>query len=258
MRRFSQLSILVLFIGANIWGWKILTGNLSTARVFDWFYISDPYMILQTLASGFIVSADVLIGGLIIWLFYAFVGGRMFCSWVCPMNMVTDTALWLRKKLKMKTEDLKFPVKRNIRYWILGLSFVLSALFGIAAFEIISPISMLHRGIIFGIGFGWAAVLIIFFFDFAVLQNGWCGYICPLGAFYSISNKFSIIKIKHTKNNCTGCNKCFIACPEKQVLDIINKKDGFILNGECTNCARCVEVCEDDALHFSINNYKKN
>ena len=182
----------------------------------------------------------------------------MFCSWVCPMNIVTDTANWLRKKLKMYKEDVKVPVKRNMRYWILGLSLVLSFAFSVAAFELVSPVSMLHRGIIFGMGMGWSAVLIVFFFDFAVLQNGWCGYVCPLGGFYSLINKFSLLKVKHTKDNCTGCNKCFVACPEKQVLKIINKQDGQITDGECTNCGRCIEVCEDDALKFSINSFKNN
>ena len=197
LRRIVQLSILFLFTGGNYWAWNILRGDLSTAKVLNTFYISDPYFVIQTFASGFIVAADVLIGALIILLFYGLIGGRAFCSWVCPMNIVTDTANRLRKILKMYKEDVKVPVNRNLRYWILALSIVLSALFGVAAFETVSPISMLHRGIIFGMGFGWAAVLLVFFFDLFVLQNGWCGYVCPLGAFYSLTNKISIFKVKH-------------------------------------------------------------
>lgn len=258
LRRFTQIAIMTLFVGANLWGWKILSGNLSTAKVFDSFYISDPYMVLQTLAAGFLLPIDVLVGAGIILFFYAFVGGRMFCSWVCPMNIVTDTALWLRKKLKMYREDIKVPVKRSMRYWILLLSLALSTIFGIAAFELVSPVAMLHRGIVFGMGMGWAAILLVFFFDFAVLQNGWCGYVCPIGGFYSAINKLSLLKVAHKKDKCTGCNECFKVCPEKQVLNIINKHDGQITKGECTNCGRCIEVCEDKALKFSINKYKKS
>jgi len=258
LRRIVQISILILFIGGNYCGWTILRGDLSTAKVLDTFYISNPYFVIQTFASGFIVAADVLVGALIILLFYALIGGRAFCSWVCPMNIVTDSANRLRKILKMYREDVKVPINRNLRYWILGLSIVLSALFGVAAFEIVSPISMLHRGIIFGMGFGWAAILLVFFFDLFVLQNGWCGYVCPLGAFYSLTNKISIFKVKHTVENCTECNKCLIVCPEKPVLAIIGKKSGQITKGECTNCGRCIDVCEDNALQFSFNKYKKN
>jgi len=258
LRRISQITIMFLFIGANNWGWKILSGNLSSAKVIDKFYLADPYMVLQTFATGFILSIDVLIGALIVLLFYGLVGGRSFCSWVCPINIVTDTANWLRKKLKMYQEDVKVPVKRSMRYWILGLGIVLSAIFGVAAFELISPIGMMHRGIIFGLGIGWAAILMVFFFDLFVLQNGFCGHICPLGAFYSLTNRISLFKVNHIKDNCTACNKCFIACPEKQVLTgIINKKDSQIYGSECTNCGRCIDVCEDNSLEFSIIKYKK-
>ena len=114
----------------------------------------------------------------------------------------------------------------------------------------LSPVSMLHRGLIFGMGFGWAAVAVIFLFDLFVLKNGWCGHICPIGAFYSITSKFHWIKVKHTKENCTNCNDCFVVCPEPQVLKIIGKESGPIDNGECTNCGRCIEVCNDHALKF--------
>jgi len=258
LRRISQVTIMFLFIGANVWGWKMISGNLSTAKVLDAFYLADPYMVIQTFATGFILASDTLIGALIAILFYSLIGGRSFCSWVCPMNIVTDTANWLRKKLKMYKEDVKVPVKRNMRYWILGLSIILSAIFGVAAFELVSPISMMHRGIIFGLGMGWAAILMVFFFDLFVLQNGFCGHICPLGAFYSLTNKFSLFKVNHIKDNCTACNKCFVACPEKQVLKgIINKVDSQIYGSECTNCGRCIDVCEDNSLEFSIIKYKK-
>jgi len=42
LRRISQLVILFLFIGAQMFGWKILVGDLSSAHVFDSFYMSDP------------------------------------------------------------------------------------------------------------------------------------------------------------------------------------------------------------------------
>jgi len=258
LRRISQLTIMGLFIGANTLGWKMLSGNLSSARVIDKFYLADPYMVIQTFATGFILAADVLIGAITVFLFYALIGGRSFCSWVCPINIITDTANWLRKKLKMYKEDVKVPVKRTMRYWILGLSIILSVIFGVAAFELVSPIGMMHRGIIFGFGMGWAAILMVFFFDLFVLQNGFCGHICPLGAFYSLINRISLFKVNHLKDNCTACNKCLIVCPEKQVLiNIINKKNSQIYGSECTNCGRCIDVCEDNALDFSTIDFKK-
>lgn len=258
LRRFVQTGLMVLFAGSNYFGWKVLMGNYSSAYVFESFYLSDPYAVVQILATGFLLSFDVLLGAVIILLFYGLIGGRSFCSWICPVNVISDLAHWLRRKTGMNKVDMKIPVNRNLRYWIMGMGIILSAFFGVAAFEFVSPISMLHRGIIFGMGFGFAAVLIIFFFDLFVIKNGWCGYVCPLGGFYSIIGKYSLIRVNHKKENCTECNSCFSVCPEKQVLSIINKKSGSILYGACTNCARCIEVCDDNALNFGIIKINKN
>jgi ferredoxin-type protein NapH len=258
-RRFTQISLLVLYFGANAWGWKMLQGNLSSSTILGVIPMSDPYAALQMLAAGAVLAGDLLLGVLVVTLLYFVVGGRAFCSWVCPINMVTDFAAFVRELIGMnKLTGVKQPASRKLRYWILVLSLIVSAIMGVAAFEFMSPISMLHRGIVFGIGFGWAAVLIIFLFDLFVLKNGWCGHICPLGGFYSILGKFSLIRVKHNEENCTLCMKCKVVCPENQVLHMIGKESLPVLSGECTNCARCIEVCDDDALSFSLRGMAQN
>ena len=47
LRRLVQLSLLLLLIAGNYWGWKILNGNFSTALLFDYVPLSDPYAVLQ-------------------------------------------------------------------------------------------------------------------------------------------------------------------------------------------------------------------
>jgi ferredoxin-type protein NapH len=257
-RRFTQIGLLVLYFGANAWGWTILMGNLSSSLLLNIVPLSDPYAALQMLVAGAVMATDLLMGAFIVSVFYLLVGGRAFCSWVCPINIVTDAAALLRRKLRVDAISKKQPASRNMRYWVLALSLIISFAMGITAFEFISPISMLHRGIVFGLGFGWAAVLIIFLLDLFVLKNGWCGHICPLGGFYSVIGKASLIKVQHLEENCTLCMKCKVVCPESQVLHMIGKESLPVLSGECTNCARCIEVCDDDALRFSIVNIVKN
>nr|WP_321268004.1 quinol dehydrogenase ferredoxin subunit NapH [uncultured Sulfurimonas sp.] len=259
LRRFTQIGLLVLYFGANAWGWTVLMGNLSSSVVLEIIPLSDPYAALQMLAAGAVLATDLIIGVLILTVFYFLIGGRAFCSWVCPVNIITDAANFLRRKLDFdRVQGVKQPASRNIRYWLLALSLIISAIMGVTAFEFLSPISMVHRGIVFGLGFGWAAMLIIFLFDLFVLKNGWCGHICPLGGFYSVLGKFSLIRVHHTVENCTLCMKCKNVCPERQVLHMIGKESLPVLSGECTNCARCIEVCDDDALGFSIRNLAKN
>ncbi len=258
LRRISQLTLILLYVGANVWGWNILMGNLSASLFLGVVPLSDPYAALQMLVSGAVLATDLLIGVGIISVFYMLIGGRAFCSWVCPINMITDAAAWLREKLEINRVQSNVPVSRNVRYWVLALSLVISAIMGVAAFEFISPISMMHRGLIFGLGFGWAAMLSIFLFDLFVLKNGWCGHVCPLGGFYSLLGKFSLIRVHHDEQKCTLCMQCKVVCPETQVLHMIGKESLPVLSGECTNCARCIEVCDDDALNFSIRKLLEN
>jgi ferredoxin-type protein NapH len=41
----------------------------------------------------------------------------VFCSWVCPVNVVTDAAAWSRRRLGIKTGRVP---DADTRYWLLG------------------------------------------------------------------------------------------------------------------------------------------
>ena len=256
LRRVTQFTLLFLYFGANAYGWHILEGTFGSSVLFGVIPLADPYTTLQVLATGFVLSADVLLGALIIILFYMVVGGRAFCSWVCPINMVTDLANWLRRKLNLDKEEVNYRfIKRRARYWIMVLGLIVSAVVGVAAFEVLSPITIMQRGIIFGFGAGIAVIVAIFLFDLFGVKNGWCGHLCPLGASYSLIGKASIIRVKHDHEACTACMKCKVVCPENQVLHMIDKESISVTDGECTNCGRCIDVCDDDALGFSIRSF---
>ncbi len=254
LRRITQLSLLFLYFAGNIYGWKILTGDLSSSSLFSTIPLSDPFAILQMLAAGAMIGANAIVGALLITLFYGLIGGRAFCSWVCPVNMITDLANWLRRVLYLDKIERKVWASRNIRYYMLGLALIVSFISGLAAFEIISPITILNRGVVFGFGAGSGLLIAIFLFDLFVLKNGWCGHICPLGGVHSMIGKMNFIRVKHNSDNCTLCMKCKEVCPESQVLGMIGKRSEFVVKAECTNCGRCVDVCDDDALGFNIRN----
>ena len=258
LRRVTQIGLMFLYFSANAYGWHILEGTFGSSKLFGLIPLADPYTALQALSAGFLLGGDVIAGALIITIFYMVVGGRAFCSWVCPINMVTDLANWFRRKLKLDREEVNYRfLKRRTRYWIMVLGLIVSAIVGIAAFEAVSPITIMQRGIIFGFGSGIAVVVAIFLFDLFGVKNGWCGHLCPLGAAYSIIGQKSIIRVKHNHEVCTNCMECKVVCPENQVLHMINKDSISVTDGECTNCGRCIDVCNDDALGFSIRKLNK-
>jgi len=259
LRRITQITILALYFIANTYGIKILAGTLSFSKIFNTIPLTDPYAILQMVFAGAIISVDLIVGVIIVLFIYGVIGGRAYCSWVCPVNMITDLAAFVRRKTHHEKDNLITSMKfRKFRYVLMVVLLLASAFLGIAVFEFISPIGIFTRSVAFAVGFGWVWLLAIFLFDAFVLKNGWCGHICPVGAMYSIVGLKSLIRVYHTKENCTNCGNCLTICPEPQVLTpIINKKSDFINGIECTNCGRCIEVCNDNALEFSIRNYIK-
>ena len=255
LRRMTQAAVMLLFFGTVHWGWNVagrplLNGNLSGAELLGTVPMADPFAALQLFVTGHLLETEVVVGALLVLGFYGVVGGRVFCAWVCPVNMVTDLAGWLRIRLGIR--DM-FHLNRNIRYVVLVLALLLSALAGVAAFEWVSPISMLHRELIFGMGLGWTAVLGVFLFDLLVLKHGWCGHVCPLGAFYALVGKLAPLRVRFDAPTCTHCGECAKVCPEPQVLNLRQAAEaGMIASGECSNCGRCLPVCPEDTLHFDL------
>jgi ferredoxin-type protein NapH len=253
-RRGSQLSILFLFLLGPWFGIWIVTGNLNSSLILDVLPLTDPYVLLQSLAAGHIPELTAITGALIVTAFYVLVGGRVYCSWVCPVNMITDAAQWLRDQFKISGAS---SMSRKTRYWLLAFTFVLSAVTGSIVWEIINPVSMLHRGLIFGMGLAWVIVLGVFLLDLLVSRRAWCSHLCPVGAFYGLLGNSSLIRIRaDNREACDDCMDCFMVCPEQQVirpaLKAINDAGPVITSSNCTNCGRCIDVCAKDVFHFGL------
>jgi ferredoxin-type protein NapH len=256
LRRATQLGILLLFFGTAHWAWQypkktpLLSGNLSSSEFIGLIPMADPFAALQIFLTGHVLRQETWIGAGIVFAFYLLLGGRVFCAWVCPVNLVTDLAGWLRARLDIRP-IVHLP--RGIRYFVLAASLVLSAITGVAAFEWVSPVGMMHREIIFGIGFGFLALLAIFLFDLLILKNGWCGHLCPLGAFWSVVGRAGQLKVRFDKTTCTHCGECARVCPEPQVLNLKKLEErGLVFSGECSNCGRCTALCPEGSLAFDL------
>ena len=72
-----------------------------------------------------------------------------------------------------------------------------------------------------------------------VAERFWCRYICPLGAFYGLTAKISLIR-RRVNNNCTRCKLCQDSCPTGTIN---RKKDCQSDPGECIMCLKCMDSC---------------
>lgn len=253
LRRFSQLGILSVFLIGPLLGVWIVKGNMSSSLTLDVLPLSDPFVFIQTLFAGHLPETTVIVGVLIVSAFYMLVGGRVYCSWVCPINIVTDTADWLRRKLNIKS-SLSFS--RMGRYTLLASILIVTLVTGTIVWELINPVTMLQRELVFGMGFSWLFVVGIFLLDAFISRRAWCGHLCPMGAFYSLIGKVSLIKTNAVnRDQCDDCMDCFSICPEPQVIKPALKGAGssttVIISGNCTNCGRCIDVCAKDVFKTS-------
>lgn len=253
LRRLSQFSILAMFLSGPLFNVWILKGNYSGSLLLDTVPLTDPLITLESLASGFLPSLTSLIGVVIVIAFYAVVGSKVFCGWCCPLNVVTDSAAWLRRKLGWR-QTLK--LSRNLRYWLLALILIGSAISGTLLWEWLNPVAVLGRGLIFGFGAGIWLIVAVFVFDLLVVEHGWCGHLCPIGATYGVIGAKGIIRVKVIdRQRCDNCMDCYNVCPEPQVLrsPLHGKKDEsqLVLSKDCISCGRCLDVCAENVFKFS-------
>ncbi|MEW8203592.1 MAG: quinol dehydrogenase ferredoxin subunit NapH [Candidatus Thiodiazotropha endolucinida] len=261
LRRLSQLGILALFLTGPWLGIWIVKGNLASNLTLDVLPLTDPYVLLQASLSGVVPETAAIIGVVIVLVFYFLVGGRVYCSWVCPVNMVTDLAAWLRRKLGIRTTS---QLSRSTRYWMLALTLILPLVVtGGIIWELVNPVSMMFRGIVFGMGAAWIMVLGIFLFDLIVAKDGWCGHICPVGAFYNLVGSKSLLRVNALERQaCNDCMECYVVCPEPQVIKpaLKGEKKGLspvILSSDCTNCGRCIDICAPEVFSYGGRHAKK-
>jgi len=253
LRRVSQLSVLGLFLLGPLAGVWIVEGNLASSMTLEVLPLTDPHILLQGWLAGMHPLPEALIGAGLVTGFYLLVGGRVYCAWVCPVNLVTDAAGWLRRRLGIKSAS---QISREARYWMLGLTLLLPLLTGSIVWELVNPVSLTFRGLVFGMGLGWLVVVGIFFFDLLVAKDGWCGRLCPVGAFYGLLGRRSVVRVVATKREaCDDCMDCFNVCPEAQVIKPALKGAAkgigpVILGSECSNCGRCIEVCARDVFRY--------
>lgn len=257
LRRSSQAFFLALFLTGPLLGVWITKGTLAESFTLGILPLSDPFVILQSLAAGYLPYRQALIGAAIVLAAYLLLRGRLYCSWVCPVNVVTDAAAWTRNRLGLKDG---MSLGRRTRWAVLAGAIIASAVTGTIAWETVNPITIVHRALVFATTHalltGAAVVATLFLFDTFVSLRGWCGHLCPVGAFYSLLGRSGgAVHVAATNREaCDNCRACYASCPEPQVINPALKGTGSrtVAAADCTACGRCVDVCPKDVFVLGL------
>lgn len=213
--------------------------------------LSDPLAVLgqssaaMSLYWPFILTAAIP-------LIFTVIFGRFYCGWICPATFFYELndnlGAWLHKAgLPIAQRRLD----RRLKYGVLGVGIVLSAIVGAVLFAVIYPPAIIGREIYYAVaigGFGGGTLffLLTLLFDLLVSRRGFCRYFCPGGALYSLLGRYRIFRIQRKVASCNDCAKCNVVCQ----FDLDPLHDGF--GQECNNCTACIAVCPTDALTFAL------
>lgn len=199
--------------------------------------------------TGFLILLGVLLG-------------RFICGFLCPFGWLQELLHKIPGK-KLSTKKLK-PLT-YLKYAILLLAVVLLPAIVVndlgmgdpffckyicpqGVLEGAIPLAAVNEGIRSALGplFNRKLIILIVVVVLSVLfYRPFCKWICPLGAFYALMNKVSLLGIKVDEHKCVSCGKCARVC--KMDVDVTKTPN----HTECIRCGKCITACPTDAIKFN-------
>ncbi|MEA1959113.1 MAG: 4Fe-4S binding protein [Chloroflexota bacterium] len=173
---------------------------------------------------------------LLLFLALAFVLGRTFCGYVCPIGAPQELLYRLPvKKWRIKSKAL--PVAFRL---IFLLAFVAAALaLSTGLLKYLGIRAFFHLEFSSAYFYVFLALLVAS----ASVYRPFCRFLCPYGALLSLASTGGLFKLRRN-DDCTYCGKCEDACPT-------NEAGETDLKQECYMCNRCKDACPADAVHYS-------
>jgi ferredoxin-type protein NapH len=216
LRRGSQIGILLLFLIGPWFGIWIVKGNLNFSYTLNFLPLTDPYVILQSLLArqipeklaltGVVVRRALLPAGRRPQLLFLGLPGQP----ADRFRPLAARAAGFQGQRPHQPADALLdaghdPGRRSDhRQHRLGA--------GQSGVDDASRPDLRPR-------LAWAVLLAVFLFDLFVMRHGWCGHLCPVGAFYSLIGRYSLTRIRlPARAACNDCMDCFAVCPEPQVI----------------------------------------
>lgn len=240
---------------------QILEGTLNGSR-FLGFHLIDIFTTMEVFVATHHMPINMVIGTISILIVYLLIGGRTYCSWVCPYGILSEVGEKLHNTLVTQKIIKERSFDHRVRHLFWGIFLVLSFTSGYLVFELINVVGILSRFVAYGWSVALAWVLTVFLIEVFVSRRAWCKYLCPVGTTYGYLGRVSAMRIEWN-DNCDHCMVCHDVCFENHVLELTKAKydkerqekgikHQIVTGTDCTLCGRCVDVCHADALHYTF------
>jgi polyferredoxin/NAD-dependent dihydropyrimidine dehydrogenase PreA subunit len=165
----------------------------------------DPLIYLTHLSPRYgilLPAAGVLV--------LAFLTGRYYCGWVCPLGSLIeglDVLLAPLRRLSVLRKAAFWLEKRFTKappaWFVLGLV-IATVFFSPPILQFFHPNVWIVR--VFSLSAAGIGFLLFLLAGAAVSRRLWCRYLCPLGALYGIVAKISLFRLSIA--DCSGCGRC--------------------------------------------------
>ncbi len=185
--------------------------------------------------------------------FLALVGGlfgRLSCGWACPFGWLQDLLYKIRVP-KWRISNRFSWLRYVFLVGLVGIAPIITLepwfckLCPAGALEAGLPLVLFNPEIreLAGWLFASKMVILVGFLGWMMTTSRpFCRFICPLGAIYSLFNRFSAVRLSFSATECRHCDQCVAVCPTG-----LYPPDELDSAG-CVRCLECLKVCPHGAL----------
>lgn len=255
-RRWAVLIGVNLLFTLSYWlDIQIVEGSLTASR-FLGFHLADVYSSMLVMLARKHVAVNLVIGSVTVMVLWGLVGGRAYCSWVCPYHLVAELAEKLHVWLAARGIVQDHAFHRGVRTFLWFAFAGLALLTGQTLFLTLNPIGILSRAVVYGPSLALLWVLFLLSVEVVYSRRAWCRYICPIGLTYGIVGAGAPVKVVYHLEACAHEGDCRKVCEVPHVLDLTIKgraADALVdIGADCTRCGMCVDVCPTNSLRYEV------